>query len=62
MYMRDGQEVPNPDSKSGLYIRKQNGAVVQVRVPADQIAFQMGEAMQACSVTSCDQSFDRTWF
>ena len=60
--MRDGQEVPNPDGKSGLYIRKQNGAVVQVRVPADHIAFQMGEAMQACSVTSCDQSFDRTIF
>ena len=48
MYTRDGHQVPNPDSSSGLYVRKQDGTVVQVRVPADHIAFQMGEAMQAC--------------
>lgn len=48
MYMQGGQQVPNPDSTSGLYIRKQDGTVVQVRVPTDHIAFQMGEAMQVC--------------
>ena len=47
MYVKDGQEVPNPDSTSGLYIRRQDGTTVQVKVPADHIAFQMGEAMQA---------------
>ena len=47
MYMRDGEQVPNPDSASGLYIRDQRGRAVQVRVHPDHIAFQMGEAMQA---------------
>ncbi|CAK0782425.1 hypothetical protein CVIRNUC_005681 [Coccomyxa viridis] len=46
MYMRDGEQIPNPDSASGLYIRDQRGRAVQVRVPEDHIAFQMGEAMQ----------------
>ncbi|CAL5228686.1 g11861 [Coccomyxa viridis] len=46
MYIKDRQEVPNPDSTSGLYIRRQDGTTVQVKVPADHIAFQMGEAMQ----------------
>ena len=49
MYMKHGQEVPCPDRAAGLYVRDQHGRVVQVRVPADHIAFQMGEAMQACT-------------
>ena len=49
MYMKHGQEVPCLDSAAGLYIRDQQGRGVQVRVPADHIAFQMGEAMQACT-------------
>lgn len=58
MYMREGQEVPNPDSASGLYIRDQSGKTVQVKVPADQIAFQMGEAMQACNLNKpCSINF-----
>ena len=47
MYIKDGEQVPNPDSASGLYIRDQRGRAVQVRVHPDHIAFQMGEAMQA---------------
>lgn len=46
MYLRDGQEVPNPDPDAGLYIRKPSGEVVQARIPQDHLAFQMGEAMQ----------------
>ncbi len=56
MYVKDGQEVPNPDSTSGLYIRRQDGTTVQVKVPADHIAFQMGEAMQAGFLRT-----ERTW-
>ena len=62
MYVRDGQQVPNPDSTSGLYIRKQDGTVVQVRVPADHVAFQMGEAMQACLLAKHSRSDVRYWF
>lgn len=51
MYIKDRQEVPNPDSTSGLYIRRQDGTTVQVKVPADHIAFQMGEAMQVGSLS-----------
>ncbi len=46
MYLRDGQEVPNPDPNAGLYIRSPSGDVVQARIPPDHLAFQMGEAMQ----------------
>ena len=53
MYMRDGEQIPNPDSASGLYIRDQRGRAVQVRVPQDHIAFQMGEAMQAGAHAQC---------
>ena len=62
MYIRDGQQVPNPDSTSGLYIRRQDGTTVQVRVPADHIAFQMGEAMQACPLLNCSKSDVRLHF
>ena len=51
MYMRGGEQVPNPDSASGLYIRDQRGRAVQVWVHPDHIAFQMGEAMQAGTCT-----------
>ena len=47
LYAKDGEEVPNPDSSSGLYIRDRSGAAVKAPIPADHIAFQMGEAMQA---------------
>ena len=47
MYMRGSEGVGNPDPQAGLYIRQRQGAeVVQAPIPADQIAFQMGEAMQ----------------
>jgi hypothetical protein len=46
MYLRGGQEVPSPDPAAGLYIRTQQHGVVQARIPADHLAYQMGEAAQ----------------
>ena len=47
MYMKGDKAVPNPDPQAGLYIRaRQDGEVTQAPIPADQIAYQMGEAMQ----------------
>ena len=47
MYMHGDKAVPNPDPQAGLYIRaRQGGDVTQAPIPADQIAYQMGEAMQ----------------
>ena len=62
MYIRDGQQAPNPDGTSGLYIRRQDGTTVQVRVPAGHIAFQMGEAMQACPLSKHSKSDVRLHF
>lgn len=50
MYMHGDKAVPNPDPQAGLYIRaRQGGEVTQAPIPADQIAYQMGEAMQVMS-------------
>ncbi|KAK9830192.1 hypothetical protein WJX72_010222 [[Myrmecia] bisecta] len=49
MYMKDGKVVPGPDERAGLHIRDREGQVVRVRIPADHIAYQMGEAMQVPS-------------
>ena len=46
---KNGQIVSNPDDKSGLYIRKRDGDVVQVDIAPDQIAFQIGESAQILS-------------
>ena len=55
MYMRGSEGVPNPDPHAGLYIRQRQGAeVVQAPIPADQIAYQMGEAMQVSTEDVCD--------
>jgi len=48
MYLRDGREAPSPDPAAGLYIRTRRHGVVQVAIPADQLAYQMGEALQVC--------------
>jgi isopenicillin N synthase-like dioxygenase len=41
-----GQEVENPDPQAGLYVKTRTGGVVQVKYPADHLAFQIGEAAQ----------------
>lgn len=47
MYLdRNGMEVPSPDEHAGLYIKTRQGGVVQAVYPADQLAFQIGEAAQ----------------
>lgn len=52
MYMRGPEAVPNPDPQAGLYIRQRQGAeVVQAPIPADQVAYQMGEAMQVSALS-----------
>lgn len=45
----DGKQVPCPDANAGLYIRSRHGETVRVSVPADCIAFQIGEASQVHS-------------
>lgn len=61
MYMHGDKAVPNPDPQAGLYIRaRQGGEVTQAPIPADQIAYQMGEAMQVCC-PSCPLWQDYPW-
>lgn len=45
MYIKDGQQVPNPDPSAGLYICDRSGQIVQASIPADHIAYQMGQVM-----------------
>jgi hypothetical protein len=43
MYMsKDGVEVSNPDSSSGLYIRARNGDLVKAVIPSEYMVFQIG--------------------
>jgi len=44
-----GAPVPCPDPAAGLHVRTRGGAVVRVAIPPEQLAFQMGEAMQVHS-------------
>ena len=46
MYLRHGHEMPSPDPAAGLYIRTRRHGIVQAAIPADQLAYQMGEASQ----------------
>jgi len=47
MYINhNGEEVPNPDPNSGLYVISRNGKQVKVAVPKDHLAFQIGETAQ----------------
>ena len=46
MYLRCGEEVPSPDPAAGLYIRTRQHGIVQASIPADHLAFQIGEAAQ----------------
>jgi isopenicillin N synthase-like dioxygenase len=53
MYFNEkGEEIPNPDPASGLYIRSRTGATVKAVIPVDCLAFQMGETEQihSCGV------------
>lgn len=44
-----GQQVPCPDPDAGLFIRSRSGQLVHVAVPADALAFQIGETAQVHS-------------
>ncbi len=48
MYLNEqGEEVKNPDpQRAGLYIRSRQGHTIQAVIPADHLAFQMGETQQ----------------
>lgn len=46
LYMKNGEETPNPDPASGLYISNRSGMAIKAPIPESHIAFQMGEAMQ----------------
>lgn len=52
MFLRDGREVTNPDPAAGLYIRDRQQGVIQASIPADHLAFQMGEASQVLCLPS----------
>mmetsp|Transcript_4737 Transcript_4737/g.10175 ORF Transcript_4737/g.10175 Transcript_4737/m.10175 type:complete len:416 (-) Transcript_4737:140-1387(-) len=41
-----GKIVNCPDPKAGLYCKSRNGELVQAKIPADALAFQVGETMQ----------------
>jgi len=42
----NGNEVPNPDPKSGLYARARSGQLVKAVVSAEDLIFQIGESAQ----------------
>jgi isopenicillin N synthase-like dioxygenase len=42
-------EIECPDDKAGLYIRNQGNEVINVTIPKDNLAFQLGAAMQLAS-------------
>ena len=44
-----GAPVPCPDPAAGLYVRTRGGATVRVAIPADCVAFQIGECAQVMS-------------
>jgi hypothetical protein len=48
MYMREGREVAKPDSAAGLHISSRPGQVVQVAIPDDHIAYQVGRGGASC--------------
>lgn len=50
LFTRGGEEVAAPDGRAGLHVRDRAGRVVRAAFPADHLAFQMGEAMQARSL------------
>jgi hypothetical protein len=43
---QEGNEIPCPDPKAGLYIRSRAGKTIRVSVPSDVLAFQIGETAQ----------------
>lgn len=67
MYLNaNGEEVANPDPTAGLYLKSRSGEVVQARIPADCLAFQIGESQQIHSggllqaTPHCVRAGDRT--
>jgi hypothetical protein len=47
LYLRDGTDaVPAPSPSAGLYIKTRDGTLTQVKIPADCLAFQTGEALE----------------
>ncbi|XP_010249859.1 PREDICTED: uncharacterized protein LOC104592277 isoform X3 [Nelumbo nucifera] len=49
MFMRDGVEVPCPDSAAGLYVKTRTNQIVKVVFQEDEIAFQVGETTEILS-------------
>lgn len=45
----NGEEVINEDTNSGLYICNRQGDIVKVKIPTNQLAFQIGETAQILS-------------
>jgi len=41
-----GEEMPNPDPRSGLYVQTRSGRIQRVSLPAGSIGFQIGETSQ----------------
>lgn len=47
MYLNStGDEIPCPDPNAGLYIKSRRGGLIQVQIPTNAIAFQVGETTQ----------------
>jgi isopenicillin N synthase-like dioxygenase len=47
-----GEEIANPDKGSGLYVRSRKGETIKINIPADSLAFQIGETatIHSCGV------------
>ncbi|KAL9261688.1 hypothetical protein AKJ16_DCAP08227 [Drosera capensis] len=49
MYLRDGEQIPCPDSAAGLYIKSRTDQLVKVVYGEDEIAYQIGETTEILS-------------
>jgi len=47
--VRTGEVITCPDPSAGLYVRLRNGPEITVKIPADCIAYQIGESSQILS-------------
>ena len=48
MYVNDvtGEQIVNPDQRAGLYVMNRKGEIIQVHIPKDCMAVQLGECVQ----------------
>lgn len=45
----EGNPVPNPDPKAGLYVKNRKGEIIKANIPAGHLVYQIGETSQILS-------------